>query len=181
MIDLLKLYDILKPPEEPERYTTYPLILGGSDTLISLEAGAWVLNLLNSKVETKPDRFMVQQGDLLFEVQTRIITTLYQLDFWRAFNNACDGEFIVQKEATQMQGWLNSPFVAEDLLKIDGEIIPAQSAINYTSELGANKVVLNRATFDFAIISYEKIGWNAEKLETIELKGGHLNAKISRN
>lgn len=181
MIDLLMLYRILKPAENEERYTKYPLILGGTDTNASLEAGAWVLNALNSKAETKPDLQAIQQGEALFWVQSRIITTNYQLDFYKAFNNVVDLDFIVQNEATQMQGWLNSLFIAEDLQKIDGEILPTQGAINYTSELGANKVVLNRASFDFAIISYEKIGWNADKTEQIKLKGGHLDAKIFRN
>lgn len=174
MIDLLKLYDILKPPEDENRYTQYPLILGGVGTIKSLEDGAWVLNVLNSRAITKPDELMIKQGEGFFEMQKRMIETTYQLDFYKSFNNAVDFEFINQKEAVKMQGWLNSHFIAQDLLRIDAEILPVQGAINFTSEMGQNKVLLNRSSFDFVIISFEKVGWNADRLEGIKIEGEEL-------
>lgn len=181
MFDLLKLYDILKPKENPEAYTKYPLILGGSDTTISLERGAWVLNVLNSKAITKPDIFMIRQGEGFFEYQRRIITTDYQIDFYKAFDNAVDFEFIPQNEAVKMQGWLNSPIIGSALFAIDAEIKPVQGSINYTTELSLNKAVLNRASFDFSIISYEKVGWVSDRLEKIKLEGEYIDAKIFKH
>lgn len=181
VIDLLKLYDILKPESNPDAYTEYPLILGGSDTTISLEKGAWVLNPLNSKAETKPFLFVMQEEDQAIECQRRVISTNYQLDFYKSFDNGVDHELVTQKEAVSMQAWLNSQEVGLALLNIDGEILPVQDSITYTSELGLNKVVLNRASFDFTILSYELIGVDVELLEKINLQGGFINAKISRN
>ena len=57
-----------------------------------------------------------------------------------------------EKEALKIRQWLNSFETYEYLAKLDSEILPVYSNLQYSNEMIENKLV-QRATFEFSIIS----------------------------
>lgn len=171
MIDLLSLYAMIKPQSDPNAYTQYDLIIGATSTAHNLNEGVWILNLISSQVLTKGDKFLEQRGDIFFEIQRSIISTTYQLDFYKAFDNTSDTSFLVQTEAIKMREWLNGIEFAQYLKGVGGEILPAIGGISFTSELSDTKSMLSRASFDFEIVSYQNVEKQVAVAEDAKLKG----------
>lgn len=157
MINLLDLYNLIKPKNDPNLFTTYPLIIGGTATVTKLDRGAWVLNLINSKTLTKSDKILRKIGDSFFEDQSSIIQSTYQLDFFKSFDNKIDTNLKIQEEAIKMREWLNGYEVAEYLKGLGGEILPTLGNIDFTFELSDTKTALGRARFDFVIVSTQEV------------------------
>lgn len=180
MLDLLGLYQILKPTSNPTLYTQYPLLIGATGSVSNLDKGVWVINLINTSPLTKSEIILSKEetgeGDnkvtKYYENQRSIITTTYQLDFYKAFDNRGDTDFIVQQEAVKMREWLNSYEIASDLKGVNAEILPTISTINFTSELGETKSILSRASFDFEVVSWQDVKIEVNVFKDVELEKG---------
>lgn len=170
MFNLLDLYSMLKPADNPNIYTSYPVIIGATNSVASLDNGVWIINLVGSSPLTKSEAVLSKEGDQYFETQRSIISTSYQIDFYKMFDNANDTLFVVQEEAYKMREWLNSIEIANYLQALNAEILPTISTINFTSELSDTKSMLSRASFDFEIVSWQdvKIEVNVAKTAIIE-------------
>lgn len=170
MFNLLDLYSMLKPADNPNIYTSYPVIIGATNSVASLDNGVWIINLVGSSPLTKSEAVLSKEGDKYFETQRSIISTSYQIDFYKMFDNANDTLFVVQEEAYKMREWLNSIEIANYLQALNAEILPTISTINFTSELSDTKSMLSRASFDFEIVSWQdvKIEVNVAKTAIIE-------------
>lgn len=170
MLDILSLYSVLKPSENPNIYTSYPLIIGATNSVKNLDKGVWILNLINTSPLTKSSSFLSEENGAWFETQRSIISTTYQIDFYKRFDNKEDTSFIVQQEAMKMREWLNGYEIAKKLKELNAEILPTISTINFTSELGETKSMLSRASFDFEVVSWQdvRIEVNVAKTAIIE-------------
>lgn len=157
MIDILSLYSVLKPNENPNLFTSYPLIIGATNSVKNLDKGVWILNLINTSPFTKSSPILSEENGAWFETQRSIITTTYQLDFYKKFDNREDISFVVQQEAMKMREWLNGYEIAMKLKDLNAEILPTISTINFTSELSDTKSMLSRASFDFEIVSWQEV------------------------
>lgn len=174
MINILQLYNLIKPLNNENSYTEFPLIIGATDTALSLEKGLWILNLINSEVQSGGSSKIEVIDGKFFDVREKPILTTYQLDFYKSFNNKEDINNVVQVESMKMRGYLNSIDAMMYLDSLNSEILPVIDAIGYTSEIGSNKAVLNRAMMEFSIISREVIKVQVDVASNIKLIGGAL-------
>lgn len=179
MIDLLQLYKMLKPLDNPSLYTQYPLIIGATGTIKNFDNGLWIINLLSSQVDTKKNIILEKIEDRYVETQRSIIETMYQLDFYKSFDNKNDTEFVVQNEAIRMREWLNSYEVAQYLKALGGEILPAIGGINFSFELSDTKSMLSRASFDFSVVSWQEIKIDVNVAEDAKIDKGVAICKDS--
>lgn len=171
MFNHFDLYQILKPKNNPDFYTKYPIILGGTSTALNLNDGVWILNVIASSIETRGAIDKIQKGDKWFERQWELVKTSYQLDFYKSFDPAADFENVVQIEAMRMREWLKSVEVGSELKRMDAEIAPITSSITFSSEIAEGNFTLNRANFDFMIFSKQSIELEIETFDKIKLKG----------
>lgn len=172
MIDALALYSVLKPNENPSLYTSYPLIIGSTNSVKNLDKGLWILNLINTTPLTLSSCFLGEENGQWYETQRSIITTTYQLDFYKSFDNKEDTSFIVQQEAVKMREWLNGCEIASQLQTLNAEILPTISNINFTSELSETKSMLSRASFDFEIVSWQEVKLEVNVAENAIIEKG---------
>lgn len=179
MIDILKLYKMIKPTSNPNLYTPYPLIIGATGTIKDFNKGVWIINLLSSEMLTKKNIILEKIDEKYVETQRSIIETSYQLDFYKSFDNKTDTEFVVQNEAVRMREWLNSFEVAQYLKEIGGEMLPAIGSINFTFELSDTKSMLSRASFDFSIVSWQEVKNEAKVAENATINKGVALCKDS--
>lgn len=171
MFNHFDLYQILKPKANPNLYTKYPLILGGTSTTINLNDGVWILNVIASSIETRGAIDKIQKGDKWFERQWELVKTIYQFDFYKSFNPAADFENVVQVEAMRMREWLKSVELGNDLKRMDAEIAPITSGVTFSSEITEGNFTLNRANFEFVIFSKQSIELEIGIFDKIKLKG----------
>lgn len=154
------LYKLFKPYDNANLITEYEVIIGGTNLTANLDKGAIILTPLFSNVmgsQFKDLKNIVTKSDEEngFIREFSLIKHTYQVDIYKV--NSTNISYIeAEREALKIREWLKSYEVMEYLAKLNCEILPCYSIINFTSEL-YNKKFTNRAFFDFEIISLIEI------------------------
>lgn len=168
MFKLANLYEMFKPADNPTQITDFAVIIGGTRYAGDYGAGLIVLSLVNSQVLTSSaKRFIAVDSDFSIN-ETSIIQQNFQLDCYkRNSENATDIE--AYSEALKIQEWLKSFYVKEYLAKKDAQILPNYANIVFANEL-IDGVFINRAIFEFSIVSKVLINEADIGIETIRYK-----------
>ena len=156
------LYTLFKPYGKTNLITEYEVVIGGTNLTANLDKGAIILTPLFSNVMGSQFKDLknivthlkepVEDG---FIREFSLIKHTYQVDIYKV--NSPNVFYIeAEREALKIREWLKSYEVMEYLAKLNCEILPCYSTINFTSEL-YNKKFTNRAFFDFEIISLIEI------------------------
>ena len=170
MVTIDKLYHLIKPFENENQITEYPLIIGGGGGALDIVKGGWILQPLRSQVLNKGDyKPLTQKDEMLNSELTDLIQTDYQLDF---FIQPSDKEkaLIHFSEAEKMRTYLKSIDAIMYLRELGAEILPSIKEIKYFSEFAEQKVFVNRVILEFSIIS--KSVYNQEFLEMEKVEIG---------
>lgn len=154
------LYHLFKPKNNPELITPFEVVIGGGGIAANFEKGVVVLNLLSSMAASSNIRrfndlekngFLQGKEHYSKVTEFSYIQSDFQCDIYK--KNARNILFVeCEKEALKIRQWLNSFEAYEYLAKLDSEILPVYSNLQYSNEMIENKLV-QRATFDFSIIS----------------------------
>lgn len=165
MFDSSKIYKMLKPDSNPNLITTYPVIIGGTTAVPDLANGVIIVYPLSPKPVTSQSKDMVNLIDSK-EVGSSKIETTYQIDIFK--QNAKNINYIeIEKEALKIQEWLKSFEIEEYLASLQSEILPNYSTIRFDMNLEYNHIFLNKASFDFSIISNNSISESVNIIEDI--------------
>lgn len=172
MFSSANLYNLFKPCNNPNLITDYNVIIGGTLLTADLDKGAIILNLVSNENITSQEKdfknIIIDEVEKSNENQNDLETNLkgyikeysyiqsnFQVDFYKV--NSKNAKVIeAELEAIKLREWLKSFETMEYLRKLNAFILPCYSAINFTSEL-YNKKFVNRAFFDFSIISVAEI------------------------
>ena len=171
MVAIDKLYHLIKPFDNENQITEYPLIIGGGGGALDIVKGGWILQPLRSQVLSKGDyKPLTYKGEMLNSELTDLIQTDYQLDF---FIQPSDKEkaLIHFSEAEKMRTYLKSIDAIMYLRGLKAEILPSIKEIKYFSEFAEQKIFVNRAILEFSIISksvYNQGFFEVEKAEIIK-------------
>lgn len=167
MFDSSKLYNILKPVSNPTLITTYDVYIGGTMLPVNYSNGAIIIYALNSQD-------MTSQYKNMFDVTISeskekgksIIGITYQVDVFKK-NSKNATKIEVESEALKIKEWLKSFEVQEYLDTLQSEILPTYSTIRFLPNEEINKEYVNRASFDFTIITTNEIRENVTIIDKI--------------
>lgn len=151
MID--KLYHLFKPLDNENAITAYPLIIGGGGGTLDLIKGGWIISPLRTKPlnEGIYDKLKLTDNGAEKTLK-RLIQTDYQIDFFISPLNK-EKSTDLFNEAWRIFTFLKSINAILYLREFEAEILPINGNIQYFSEFGENKHLINRAMFEFSIIS----------------------------
>lgn len=153
MLTIDKLYHLFKPLDDENQITEYPLIIGGGGGALDLIQGGWIISPLRTKPlnEGVYDDLQINDSEATKTLK-RLIQTDYQIDFFIAPLNK-DKSVDFFNEVWRIFTFLKSHNAILYLRDLDAEILPINGNIQYFSEFGENKHLVNRAMFEFSIIS----------------------------
>lgn len=160
MFSSANLYNLFKPKDKEDLITSYDVVVGGTLLTANLDKGCIVLNLINSENVTSQYKdfknlFVNDDKSEAYIKEYSYIKSAYQCDIYKV--NSPNATCIeAELEALKIREWLKSFETIEYLQGLNATILPCYSNINYTSEL-LNKKFVNRAFFDFQIISIVEI------------------------
>lgn len=172
MFNIIDLYNLFKPLDDESRVTAYPVIFGGTSAVINTITGGFIITQISSNDIGSPVNVMVKNNDDTFSsIQKTLTKNVIQIDFYKAFNEKDNG-FIVSSEINKVMQYLKSYEALEYLKALDYEILPNYSNIQIVSEYTEQKSLVNRAFFDFSIISTSSIIFDTIQLEKIKFNKG---------
>lgn len=192
MFSSANLYNLFKPEKNPDLITDYDVIIGGTLLTANFDKGAIILNLISSNNVTSQYKDFLnpivskkeneEESEIITEASIKeysYIQSNYQIDIYKV--NPANVNYIeVEIVALKIREWLKSLETIEYLKTLHATILPCYSNINYTSEL-YNKKFVNRAFFDFSIISIANIKEAVDAIEKVliteNLIYGGLNGK----
>lgn len=151
MFELKHLYEMFKPADNPTQITDYKVVIGQIRYAAPFVKGVIVLSLVNSQVLTSSAKKFTLDGEDINIDETSLIQQNFQLDIYKQ-NEENTSDIQAYKEALKLQEWLKSFYVREYLDNLKSEILPNYAQIAFTAEL-VDGVLINRAFFDFSIIS----------------------------
>ncbi len=151
MFEMRNLYELFKPSENPDLITSYEVVIGNIRYSAPFVKGVIVLSLVNSQVLTSSSKNFVLDGEDVSVNETSYIQQNFQLDIYKQ-NDENATEIQAFSEAFKLQEWLKGFYVREYLQGYESEILPNYANINFTAEM-ADGVLINRAFFDFSIVS----------------------------
>lgn len=160
MFELKNLYNMLKPAENADLITDYEVIIGQIRYSAPFIKGVIVLSLVNSQVLTSSAKHFNAEGDFIGISESSYIQQNFQLDVYK-LNDENATEIQAFSEALKLQEWLKGFYVREYLQGFESEILPNYANINFTAEM-VDGVLVNRAFFDFSIISKITINEKSE-------------------
>ena len=191
MFSSANLYNLFKPEKNPDLITDYDVIIGGTLLTANFDKGAIILNLISSNNVTSQYKDFLnpivskkenEDGEIIAEASIKeysYIQSNYQIDIYKV--NPANVNYIeTEIVALKIREWLKSLETIEYLKTLHATILPCYSNISYTSEL-YNKKFVNRAFFDFSIISIANIEEAVDAIEKVliteNLIYGGLNGK----
>lgn len=176
MFELSHLYHLFKPENNENQITSLDFVMGGTQYAPNFVKGVVLCSVVSSEVETNNTKTLhkVDDGSLQIREASYVRYTL-QLDIYKQ-NGKNSLEIEAFNEALRLREWLHSYYVEDYLSKKNAEILQNFSIIQTTSELIENKLV-NRALFDFAIVSKVEIIEKDESLKKIVLLGENINER----
>ena len=155
MLTIDKLYHLFKPLNNENAITAYPLIIGGGGGTLDLIKGGWIISPLRTKPlnEGIYDSLAINSVDeTASKTLKRLIQTDYQIDFFISPLNK-EKSTDLFNEAWRIFTYLKSHNAILYLREFEAEILPINGNIQYFSDFGENKHLVNRAMFEFSIIS----------------------------
>lgn len=153
MLTIDKLYHLFKPLDNENAITAYPLIIGGGGGTLDLIKGGWIISPLRTKPlnEGIYDKLKLTDNGAEKTLK-RLIQTDYQIDFFISPINK-EKSTDLFNEVWRIFTYLKSINAILYLREFEAEILPINGNIQYFSEFGENKHLVNRAMFEFSIIS----------------------------
>lgn len=157
MFKITDLYNLFKPLNNENKITNYPLIFGGTQATINTITGGFILTQISSQpIGSQVNQIIKNDDGSYSNIQKSLTKNVLQLDFYKQYFED-DGTFVAVNESKKMMEYLKSYETLEYLKKIDCEMLPNYSSIQFLSEYTEQKSLVNRASFDFSIISYDNI------------------------
>lgn len=160
------LYEALRP------HTDFDIVVGGAGLTANFDKGCIIVNPLNSAPITRSDRnfkdLTITPEGTGYITQSSLIKITYQLDFYKV--NPANTQYIhAYIEAQRMQEILKSMDVSEILKEHNTEILPSFGVINFLTEFNEQKRLVNRAFFDFEVISQVEITQEVKTFDKITI------------
>lgn len=176
MFELSHLYHLFKPENNENQITSLDFVMGGTRYAPNFVKGVVLCNVVSSEVETSNTKTLYKIDDENLQIkEASYVRYTLQLDVYKQ-NGKNSLEIEAFSEALRLREWLHSYYVEDYLSKKNAEILQNFSIIQTTSELIENKLI-NRAFFDFAIVSKVEIIENDKSLKNIVLVGENLNER----
>ena len=164
MITSKILYEMIQP------ITSYEIIIGGALLPVNFKKGSVLITHINNSVLSNSNKNftkLIDVNDDSFIEQYSIIQSNYQLDVYKINDNK-QGIIEANQEALNIQEYLKSLDVQEYLKANNIEILPSYSNITCLSEFNEQKHLINRAFFEFSLISYISIKQKVNKIDKIQ-------------
>lgn len=153
MIKNTDLYDLFKPFDNPDKITKFDFVIGATNIPINVEKGTIICDLINSQAlasAVKDFKSLIKQNNTIKIKEYQKFQLNYQLDFYKI--NQENVNFIeAHQEAIKIKQYLASYEVKDYLDKLNLQILPNYSNINFSSEMYLKKFTA-RAFFDFSIL-----------------------------
>lgn len=176
MFELSHLYHLFKPENNENQITSLDFVMGGTQYAPDFVKGVVLCNVVSSEVETSNTKTLHKIDDENLQIkEASFVRYTLQLDIYKQ-NGKNSLEIEAFSEALRLREWLHSYYVEDYLSKKNAEILQNFSIIQTTSELIENKLI-NRAFFDFAIVSKVEIIENDKSLKNIVLVGENINER----
>lgn len=176
MFELSHLYHLFKPENNENQITSLDFVMGGTQYAPNFVKGVVLCNVVSSEVETSNTKTLHKIDDENLQIkEASYVRYTFQLDIYKQ-NGKNSLEVEAFSEALRLREWLHSYYVEDYISKKNAEILQNFSIIQVTSELIENKLI-NRAFFDFAIVSKVEIIENDKNLKNIVLVGENLNER----
>lgn len=151
--------------------TDWEFVIGGTNYAPNFTKGSIICTPITSAVETsqtKRHTRALREDGLLGITEASFIRYTLQLDFYK--RNADEAtEIEAFSEALRVREALKSWQFAEYLARYNAEILTNYGIISSVSEMIDNKLI-NRAFFDFAIVSKYEVSEGDEYFTEIKLK-----------
>lgn len=165
MFDSSKIYKMFKPDSNPDLITSLPVIIGGTTYSPDFINGCVLVFPLSQKPVTSQNKDLFNVvGDK--EKGSSKIQINYQIDIYK--QNAKNINYIeVENEAIKIQEWLKSFEIQEYLESLESEILANYSSVRLMMNIEHNKHFINRASFDFSIITNNSIFETVNIIDTI--------------
>lgn len=176
MFKLSHLYHLFKPENNENQITSLDFVMGGTQYAPDFVKGVVLCSVVSSEVETSNTKTLHKIDDENLQIkEASYVRYTLQLDIYKQ-NGKNSLEIEVFSEALRLREWLHSYYVEDYLKQKNAEILQNFSIIQTTSELIENKLI-NRAFFDFAIVSKVEIVENDKSLKNIVLVGENINER----
>lgn len=145
--------------------TDYEILIGGTTLSANFKKGAIIITPINQKSLTSFDynfKELVKIDDDNYNIKgSELLELTYQVDIYKINDENYIG-IQAEEEVIKIRKWLKSFEVSEYLKTLNNtQILPNYSQVRQTSEYINNNLV-NRASFDFKIITIN------EQLEQVE-------------
>ncbi|HDZ5042718.1 TPA: hypothetical protein RTG66_001555 [Campylobacter jejuni] len=179
MFSTENLYRLFKPLNNENLITDYEVIIGGTNLPANLVKGSIILTPLssvNASSQYKDFSKIIQprlndNKGLINEYS--VLENTYQIDIYKV--NAPNLNYIeVEIEAIKIKEWLKSFETIEYLESLYSQILPCYSSIIFSSEQ-YNKQFVNRATFEFQILTLSIIREDVKIIDKVEIENIILN------
>lgn len=169
MFDSGNLYKMFKPDSSPDLITTYQVAIMGTNYTPDLAQGAITIQTKNVRSATSQNKDMLNPDETeSTEKGTSLIEITYQVDIY--IKNPSNITYIeVEREAIKIKEWLKSFEIQEYLEALGSEILTNYSNIRLFPNEEINKQFINRAGFDFTIITDSSINESVDIIENVVL------------
>lgn len=169
MFDSSKLYKMFKPDSNPDLITTYQVAIMGTNYTPNLAIGVITIQTKNVRSATSQNKDLLNPDELnSTEKGTSKIEITYQVDIYK--KNPDNVNYIeVEREAIKVKEWLKSFEIQEYLQALESEILTNYSNIRLFPNEEINKQFINRAGFDFTIVTNSQISESIDIIENIVL------------
>lgn len=163
MFELKHIYELLK------RFTSYNVIIGGTDYKADFVKGIAIASLVNSQILTSQSKEWIplENSDLTNIKESSLIQWNFQLDFYKR-NDENVESIQAFNEAIKVREYLKGLDCQDYLKALDSEILPNYSIIQFTTEAVDNKII-NRAFFEFSIVSRFSVLESDSKIENVTI------------
>ena len=169
MFEIKHIHGLLKP------FTNYDIIIGGTDYKADFVKGVAIASLINSQILTSQSKEWqpIENSELANVRESSLIQWNLQLDFYKRNDENVD-TIQAFNEAIKVRECLKGLDCYDFLKALDSEILPNYSIIQFTTEAVDNKII-NRAFFEFSIISRFEIFESDSKLENVTISNEILS------
>lgn len=159
------LYDLISPISD------YNIIIGGTILPANMYKGTVIITFINAKPLTRADndfKHIIEQGELKLSAQSSIVQCNYQLDVYKI--NPANADYIhAHSEAFKIREYLQSQKASELLKENATQIFPLITPLNFLNDFTDAKELVNRAYFEFSLISEYKLMQDVRIFDKIQL------------
>lgn len=164
------LHDLIAP------ITDYNIIIGGTTLPANMAQGSVIITLISAKPLTRADhdlKHIITQGELKVSPQSSVIQSNYQLDIYKI--NPANADYIhAHAEAFKIREYLQSHEASKLLQAQNAQILPLLSSVSFLNDFTESKELVNRAYFDFSLISPYKLMQDIKTFDKIRITQNHI-------